>query len=131
MTDFLGDVLGVVASALDGLCHQQHVRRVVPRHSALILQVTDKDQVAAPVDLRIGAQHPDGAVQILKRKGLIDLEQHLLQCRSHPGQVFHVFGRDLRADSAHSSHERPQQVTDAFQVDHEFQAGEQLARFRL
>jgi len=55
MTDFLGDVLGVVAGALDGLCHQQHVRRVVPRHSPLILQVTDKDQVAAPVDLRIGA----------------------------------------------------------------------------
>ena len=76
---FFRDILGVIAGALYGLCHQQHVRRMIACHAALVFQMADEDQVASPVDLGIGAQNPDGAVQVLQRERLVDLEQHLLQ----------------------------------------------------
>src|SRR3954471_17012148 len=104
---------------------------MISRNSALVLKMAYEDQVAAAVDLRIGAEYPDRAVQILQRERLVDLEQHLLQRSSHPGEVLHVFRRDLRPDATLAAHERPQQVADTLQVDHELQAAEQLTRFRF
>ena len=57
VADFLGEILGVIASALDGLGHEDDLQARLASEVFGILDVAKKDEIAQAVDLSVGAEN--------------------------------------------------------------------------
>ena len=129
MADFFGEVLGVVAGALQRLRHEDDLQAGAALDVLWILDVAHEDQITEPVHLRISTQHLDRFFHIAVRKRIADIGEHFFEDRRHVGQIAGVLRIDVRPGSLRAGGETEQQVADAFEADHQFHAGEKLARF--
>ena len=102
VANFFRQVLGMVAGPFERLRHEDNLQAGVVRNVLRILDVPQKDDIAQPVHLRIGAEHVNRFLDVALGKGLADIGQHFLQNRRHLGQVASVLrvqvtARSLRA----------------------------------
>ena len=88
-----------------------------------------ENQIAQPVHLGVGAQHIDGLFHIPRGKGAANVGQHFFQHGRHVREVARVLRIDPGAGRLRAAGKTEQQIPDAFQADHEFHAGQQLASF--
>src|SRR5579872_4259023 len=61
MANLFGDVLGMIASALQRLRHKQDVDAVGPCAIGLVFEMPEEDQITNSVDLAIRSQDGNGA----------------------------------------------------------------------
>jgi len=83
VADFFRQVVGMVAGALQRLGHEKDVDAVAAGHASHLFQAADDDEVAEPVDFRVGAQDGDSTVQIALGEGMVSVGQHALQRRGY------------------------------------------------
>src|SRR5690242_633168 len=95
MTDLFGDVLGVIAGALEFLSHEKDVETVELAIVSSGLKMTEHDDVAKTVHLSVSAQDVDGDVKIARAEGVFDVRDHLFETRRHGGEIGAVDDVDL------------------------------------
>jgi len=127
VADFFGDVLGVVSGALQRLRHQQDVNAVWSGAARLVLEMAEKNQIANAVDLAIAAQDGDGGAQVARTEGVRDLAQHRFNMGIHLDKVGDVLHIETMRNDAAAADKRGDEISDPLEVNHAFQAGEQLA----
>ena len=68
VADFFGEVLGVIAGALERLGHEDDLQAGLAVNVFGILDVAQEDEIAQAVDLGVGAEDLDGFADIATRK---------------------------------------------------------------
>ena len=79
VADFLGGVLCVVGSALDGLRHGDDMNAIGSAELQVRLQMAHDDEIVQSIDLLIGSQH-------LQRASMVTLEECGLRVTEHLAQ---------------------------------------------
>jgi len=64
MTDFFGEVFGVVAGSFNRLSHEDDLKAGVPGCISRVLNVAQEDQVAQAVDFGVGAQNVNSFLEV-------------------------------------------------------------------
>src|SRR5690348_15833451 len=72
----LGEVLGVIAGALQRLRHEDDVDAVVAGIAGTAAEMAHEDEVAQAIDLRIGAQDLDDVLQVAEGESALRLDEH-------------------------------------------------------
>lgn len=126
VADFFGEILGVVASALERLGHENDLQAGLARHVFGILDVAQEDQIAQAVHLGVGAEDLDGRADVALRECGAAVGEHLFQNCGHLGEVAGVFGVNASADRLRAVGKAEQEVANALEADHELHAGEKF-----
>ena len=127
VTDFFGEVLGVIAGALEGLGHEDNLQAGLAGNIFRVLDVAEEDQVAQAVDLSVGTENIDGLADIAIREGRSAVGKHFFQQGCHMGEFASVLGINAAADGLGAVGEVEQMIADTLEADHEFHAGEEFA----
>ncbi len=127
MADLFRKILGVISGTFQGLSHEQYVEAFLARHTVVIFQVSEKDEVAQTVELGIGTQYRDGAIEIALAEGVVHITQHLLQSRGHQCEVANILQLNPAAHGRCPIAAVQQQVSNAFQIDDELETSQELA----
>src|ERR1035438_1224033 len=64
VADFFGEILGVIAGALEGLSHEDDLEAGLAGDVFWILDVAEEDEVAEAIDFGIGTKNVDGFADI-------------------------------------------------------------------
>jgi hypothetical protein len=129
VANFFGEILGVVAGALQRLGHEDNLKTRLQVQILGILDVAQEDKVAEPVHFSVGTQDVDRLANIPTGKRGAAVAQHFFEKGRHLREIAGVLGIDASADGEGAVGEAEQQITDALQSDHDFHAGQQFAGF--
>ncbi len=127
VANFFGEILRVIAGALERLGHEDDLEAGLARDVFGILDVAEEDQVAKTVDFGVGAEDVDGFPDVASREGSTNVSQHLFEDSGHVGKVAGVFGIDAAGGGLSAIGEAEEQVADALKADHELHAGQEFA----
>jgi hypothetical protein len=129
VTDFFGQIFGVIAGALERLRHEDDLQAGLADEIFWILDVTQEQEVPDAVHFGIGAEDVESLADIAAGKCGSAIGQHFLQQRRHLSEIAGIFGVNAPADRQGAVGEAEQQIADAFESDHNLHAGEQFACF--
>ena len=129
VANFLGEVFGVIAGALERLGHEDDLQTGLTVHVFGILDVAQEDQVAQAIHLGVGAEDVDGLADIAAGKCGSAVSEHLFEQSRHLGEVAGIFGVDASADRLGAVGEAEKQVANTLKSDHNLHAGQEFASF--
>jgi len=127
VADFFGQVLSVIAGALEGLGHEDDLEAGLTGDVFGILDVAKKDEVAEAVHLGIGAENVNSLADVAIRKSVADVGEHFFEDGGHVSKVASVFGIDTTSGGLRAVGKTEEKVADAFEADHELHAGKEFA----
>src|SRR5438105_3459539 len=102
MTNFLGEILGMVAGTFESLADEYQVKTFLPRFVFTILDMAYKDEIAEPVEFGIGFQRVDGLPNIAVRKCARYVVQHGCHQNSHARKVLGIGRLEPRPHRFHT-----------------------------
>src|SRR5450432_1626916 len=76
MADFFGEILGVVAGALERLRHEDDLQAGLPGDVLRVLDVAQEDEIAQAIHLRVVAQNFNGFADVALRKSFATVGEH-------------------------------------------------------
>ena len=126
VANFLGQVLGMIAGALQRLRHENQVKALMARLFLGIINVADEQQVAEAVHLGVGTKDGKRSLQVAIAKSGQRVSQHLLEQFGHALEIAAVLPANLTRDHGSAVGHVEQQVAHALEFENVFQAGEQL-----
>jgi hypothetical protein len=129
VADFFGEILGVVAGALERLRHKDDLQAGLAGDVLGILDVAQEDEVAEAVHFGIGAEDVDGFTDLAVGEGVAAVGQHFFEDGRHLREVAGVFGVDASAGGLGAVGEAEKEVAYALKTDHELHTGKKFACF--
>jgi hypothetical protein len=127
VANFFGEILGVVAGALQRLSHEDDLQAGLVGEVLGILDVAEEDEVAEAIDFGIGAEDVDSLGNIAVGKCHADISKHFFEDGGHAGEVVNVLGIDASSGGLRAVGKAEKQIPDALEANHEFHAGEEFA----
>ena len=124
--EIFGEIGGVIASAFQGLRHQENFEARGIVGGGVFGQMLLEHGVADAVDVFVHLQNFAGAFEIELDKTAVNQIEHLAQDGRHFYELAHVGGSDLSGSRLHPHGDAHHQIADAFQIRGALQAGQQL-----
>ena len=126
VTDFFGEILGVISGTLQRLGHEDDLEASLAADIFRVLDVAEEDQVAKAVDISVGTENIDGLADIAVGEGAGTVGEHFFQQGCHLGEFASVLGINAAPDGLGAVGEVEQMIADTLEADHEFHAGEEF-----
>ena len=126
VADFFGEILGVIAGALERLGHEDDLQAGLAGDVFGILDVAEEDQIAEAIDFGISAKNVDGFADVAGGEGVTDVGEHFFEDGGHVGEVAGVLGIDAAGGGLSAVGKAEKKVADALEADHELHAGEEF-----
>jgi len=127
MADFFGEILGVVAGALERLGHEDDLQASLTVNVLRILDMAQEDQVAQAVHFSVGAQNVNGFGDLAGGECSTTIGEHFFQDGRHLSEIASVLRINAASGGLSAVAETEQKITDALKANHEFHAGQELA----
>ena len=127
MANFFRQVLGVVARALQGLSHEQHMEALLAGSAIVVFNMSHENEVAQAIEFRIGPQYRQRAIEIALPESIVHVSEHFFQPRRHYREMADVLQLDAATYGGGAIAAVQQEVADALQVDDELEARQQFA----
>ena len=100
VADFLGEIFGVIAGALEGLRHEDDLQAGLTGDVFRILDVPEEDEVAEAVHFGVGAEDVDGFADLTRGERIAAVGEHFFEDGRHLREV----ARDRKSTRLNSSH---------------------------